>query len=114
MYVGHEVLPDRTLLVCAYCNATFNHATQLGKHFNKYQKCHAEWQSVQLRQNPTVNRVRMTVDQKCNLLEELKDLEAKNTPLAQTVLAILHPRIGGKNISLWNKLRGKIFEARAH
>ena len=67
---------------------------------------------MQLRQNPTANRIRMTIDQKCALLDELKELENENIPLAQTVLQMMHPLISAKNISVWSKLREKLFSAK--
>ncbi len=78
--------------MCGNCHATFYQPSEVGKHFKRNQTCHAEWISVQLRQNLNVNRVGISIDQNCALLEELKDLENKKVPLAQSVLAIMHPK----------------------
>ena len=36
----------------------------------------------------------------------------ENIPLAQTVLQMMHPLISAKNISVWSKLREKLFSAK--
>lgn len=98
--------------ICPNCQRVFAHSSTLGRHFQDNSECHEVWklrvEGVQPRRR---HRVRLTIEAKCRVLDDLDSLEEQNIPLAQTVVAIRHGTTP-RNISAWNSDREKLFCAR--
>ena len=104
----------RSALTCPTCHRRFGQPSCLAQHLRDKPDCSVRWRAT-FENNPVKRqRTRLTIDQKCALLDELVELEQKGTPLAQTVLTILHPGVSPKNVSLWSSLRETLFLSRSH
>jgi len=61
------------------------------------------------------HRKRLSVDQKCSVLDDLVALEKKNVPMAQTVVRMKHNQLylSASDISKWTRDRKALFLARS-
>jgi len=98
-------------LTCHYCKRSFSCPPAIAQHFKYNAACHNHWLSYI--PGIILHRHRPTVDQKCAVLDNLVTLEARNVPLAQSVVRCMHPLYSKKNICDWSGDRNTLFLARS-
>ena len=97
---------------CPGCRQNFWHSHTLGIHLKKSPSCQEVYLLAATEVQPVrKHRIRLTINQKCKVLDDLEALEKKEFPLAQSVVATKH-NITPKNVSKWNSQKEELFYAR--
>ena len=97
---------------CAGCGCAFSSGALFGQHLHSKPACaEAEASSIS---RPIKHRVRRTIDFKCNVLGDLKQLKSRFVPHAQTVTCKMHGGVSKQDISKWNSDSLKLFCAQAN